>query len=111
MAATASVNTGHSLFCGVMAIGTRGVLAIGAVVLLAIGVAASVSGRKVLASKIMAAAFGVATIWSIMSIAWASSHQTGIGVSNFIALASMAATATVYYAYKGANDVPFTSRL
>lgn len=94
-----------------MAVDTRTVFAVAAAVVMTAGVVASLLDRDVLASRLIAVAFAIATFWAVLGLAWAANNPTFLGTHNYIALASMAAVATVYYGYKAANGVGFTDRL
>ncbi len=94
-----------------MAFGTREVLALIAVGLLTVAVVASTRDRDLLGVKLMTAAFAIASLWSFLSIYWAQSNPSLLSPQNWLALTTMAVTATVYYGYKSVNDVGLTERL
>lgn len=84
-----------------MALGTRGVLAIIAGTLMMFAMVAARFERQLLGTWLLMIAFGVATLWSIMSIVWAQSHPSPLTPAVWMAMASMAAAATVYFGYLG----------
>ncbi len=94
-----------------MAHDTRSVFAVAAGVVMVLGMLAALTDRGVLASKLLAIGFALATFWATLGFFWSGSHETVLGTDNYIALGSMAAVATVYYGFKGANGVPLTESI
>lgn len=84
-----------------MALGTRGVLAIIAGTLMMLAMVVARFERRLLGTWILMVAFAVATLWSVMSIAWAESNPSPLTPGLWLAVASMAAAATVYFGYLG----------
>ncbi|WP_137287143.1 hypothetical protein [Halorussus salinisoli] len=84
-----------------MALGTRGVLAIVAGLLMTAAFVAARAERRLLGTWIMTLGFTVASFWSILSIFWAQSHPSALTPKLWLTMASMAATATVYFGYLG----------
>jgi hypothetical protein len=84
-----------------MALGTRGVFAIIAGLLMIASLIAARAERRLLGTWIMMLGFGVASLYSIMSIYWAQSHESPLTPKLWITMASMAAAATIYFGYMG----------
>lgn len=84
-----------------MALGTRGVLAILAGLLMTAALVAARSGERLLGTWIMTLGFGVATLWSVLSVFWAQSRRSALTPELWLTMASMAAAATVYFGYLG----------
>lgn len=94
-----------------MQFGTRGVLALIAATLMAAAVIATRRDRGVLGVKLMTAAFAVASLWSLLSVYWAQSNASLLSSTNWLALTTMAVTATIYYGYKSVNGVGLKEQL
>lgn len=86
-----------------MSFGTRGVLAIIALVLLVVGVVATQQGRKHVGIWSIAFAFAFASLWSILGFVWAQDNPSAVPSNQYVALGSMAVTATIYYGFKAMN--------
>lgn len=84
-----------------MALGTRGVLAVLAGLLMTAALFAARSENRLLGTWIMMLGFVVATLWSVLSVVWAQSNPSVLAPDLWIAMASMAAAATVYFGYLG----------
>lgn len=84
-----------------MPLGTRGVLAIVAATLMMLAMVVARFERRLLGTWILMIAFAVATLWSVMSILWAQSNPSPLAPELWLAVASMAAAATVYFGYLG----------
>lgn len=84
-----------------MALGTRGVLAIIAGTLMILAMVVARFERRLLGTWLLTISFAVATLWSIMSIAWAGSNPSPLTPELWLMVTSMAAAATVYFGYLG----------
>lgn len=92
-------------------IGTRGVLALFAGTLMVLAIVLDRLDRSALAVGAMAVAFGVASLWSILSIYWSQSNPSLLAAKEYLLMTTMAVTATIYYGYKAMSGVGLTESL
>lgn len=78
-------------------LGTRGMLAIMAGVTMASAVVALRSDRRPLGLSLLTAGFFLASVWSGLSVYWATDHSSLLSYDSHLMLGTMAVTATVYY--------------
>lgn len=84
-----------------MAIGTRDVLAVFAGLLMVAGLVAARTERRLYGTWLMMLGFVVATLWSVLSVFWASTNPSALSSNSWIAMTSMAGALAVYYGYLG----------
>jgi len=77
---------------------TRSVLAIGIVLLFATALVLVRFDRRVLSHWLLAAGFSVATLWSILGVAWAQSRSGGPPPKFYLMLTTAAGAAAIYFA-------------
>lgn len=80
-------------------LGTRGVLAILAGVVMIGGMVAIYAGYRKEGMWTLAGGFGIASLWSIMSMYWAQSNPSATSAENYLAMTTMAVTAVIYFWY------------
>jgi hypothetical protein len=78
-------------------LGTRGVLAILAGTAMTLGVVALRTGRKPLGLWLLTAGFGIASLWSGLSVFWARDNASMLPAESHFLLGTMAAAGTIYY--------------
>ncbi|PSP75714.1 hypothetical protein BRC81_15135 [Halobacteriales archaeon QS_1_68_20] len=87
---------------------TRGALAVLGLLVLTVAVVAMRRDRQVEAAWLMAAGFGIATIWGVLSVLLAEQGQAGIPRVAAVSLTTMAASITFWALFKAVNREPIT---
>jgi hypothetical protein len=85
---------------------TRGVFAILAGICLTAGVVAPRLGYDVVGSWLLTAGFSLATVWSLLSVAWTQTRPGLLTPELHLSMATMAAAGTVYFGYRAAGRKP-----
>lgn len=85
---------------------TRGVLAIVVVLLMLGALVALRRERNAVAAWLLTAGTAGATVWSLLSVAWADAHPSALRPAEYLGLAAMAAVFTLYFGIKAVNEEP-----